>query len=336
MRWKVWALSLAAAALAGAARAETKSFGDWTVVCDNVRNCSAFGFSPEAAEDTAYLKLERGSAASATPALAVALYTPPAGNWRLAVDGRDLGEVTPVTEEADDQYPRATLPAETAQATIGAIRDGRVLTVAAGAKSVQISLTGSSAALRWMDAQQKRAGTTSALVARGKGRAPAAPAAPLVRTATVASQAGLPKTLPPSVQHKFADCDADMPQFGQEPLIARLSPGVVLWAAPCSHGAYNVIYALYLGDEAGRNLRPARFPYESGQAAVRDLMNVDFDPKTQTLSNFDKARGLGDCGAFSEWVWDGKAFRLKAQSLMPECRAVPWDDWPTSYVTRSR
>lgn len=40
------AISCAALASSGGASAENASFKDWTVVCDNTRACTAYGFSP--------------------------------------------------------------------------------------------------------------------------------------------------------------------------------------------------------------------------------------------------------------------------------------------------
>lgn len=336
MGWRVWALSAALALTAGASRAESASFGDWTVVCDNVRNCTAFGFSSEAQDDVAYLRVARRAGPGAAPTLALSIYDPPAGVWSLDVDGRAVGAVTPVAEGKDDAYPTARLSPATTRALVAAIRSGHALTVNAGGKAVAVSLAGSSAALRWMDAQQRRAGTAEALAAAGKAKGPgSAPRPPLVRAAAPVSQAGLPAAVPKSVQAQLKDCDDDIGELGFDPTIARLSKGMLLWSVACSRGAYNVVYSLFVSDEAGGGVRPARIPYASGEM-VASLMNVDFDPATQTLSNFDKGRGLGDCGAFTDWVWDGKAFRLSGQTLMPECRGVTGDDWPTSYVTRRR
>ncbi|WP_106311726.1 DUF1176 domain-containing protein [Paraburkholderia sp. BL18I3N2] len=44
----------------------------------------------------------------------------------------------------------------------------------------------------------------------------------------------------------------------------------------------------------------------------------------------------GDCGASTDWAWDGKSFRALKQSAMPRCRSVPSNDWPVTYAAMSR
>ena len=83
----------------------------------------------------------------------------------------------------------------------------------------------------------------------------------------------------------------------------------LFWGVVCSRGAYNVIYSLFLTDEIGGDVKALQVPYADGERTA-ELMNIDFDAETQTLTNFDKGRGLGDCGALTSWVWTGKAFAL--------------------------
>jgi len=341
MKYRVWAATgLAAASLAGAARADTASFKDWTAVCDNVRNCTAFGFSPEspeAVETMGYVKVERGPGRLATPLITLTTYQQERAPWQVAVDGKVVASVTPAPSPDDDQASVELTP-EQGRALLAASRAGQQLTVSAGSGATQISLAGSAAALRWIDDHQKRAGTSTALLATGpkSGAAvPPPPPRPLVRAAGPVSQAGLPRRLPPSVKAELKTCDEDIDTLGIDPIVARLSPGVILWGSVCSRGAYNIIYSFLLSDERGGRVRPAVIPFE-GRETTDSLMNADFDPKSQTLTNFDKGRGLGDCGAETSWVWDGRAFRLTGQTLMPECRGVLAGDWPPSFVTRAR
>jgi hypothetical protein len=52
------------------------------------------------------------------------------------------------------------------------------------------------------------------------------------------------------------------------------------------------------------------------------LVNVAFDPKTGVLSEYNKWRGLGDCGSSTNWVWTGKQFAAVTHDTMPECRGI--------------
>lgn len=89
-------------------------------------------------------------------------------------------------------------------------------------------------------------------------------------------------------------------------------------------------------DAPGKPVRVAEFrlPPElatKARDAIETNINAGFDEETQTLSMFNKGRGLGDCGSQSEWVWDGQAFRLILYKSMPECHGVPEADWATLY-----
>jgi hypothetical protein len=321
---------------AGGARAETAGFGDWAAVCDNVRACAAFGFSPEGEEGIGWLKLARGGAPAAPPVVSLSAHGSGTTVWTLTIDGRPVAGVGALTarSEADSVYQSVTLAPAEAAALVQAIRNGSSLRLG---RDLSISLTGSAAALRWLDDRQKRAGTASALVAKGPLPAsPAPPAPPLVKAAPPVAQTKLPSRPSAALRQTLKDCEDDIPEGDFPPEVHRLSPGVLLWAVVCSRGAYNLVYELYLTDEAGGQVRPAMLEHAQGAGPTNSLMNIGFDPKTQTLSNFDKARGLGDCGAEGEWLWDGRAFQRKWSTVMPECRGVLLDDWPTDFVSRQR
>jgi hypothetical protein len=321
---------------AASAQAESAGFGDWIVVCDNVRTCSAYGFSPELSEDMAYVRLTRTGQPDAPVVASLSQMGEGAGAWRFEVDGQVVAPRVPFAAGKHEVYRRARLAPADAAALVGALAGGTGLRLFDGHAATPISLKGSSAALRWMDERQKRAGTVSALVARGARPASAVsvpPGPPVIRAAPAVSQAGLPTTLPDALKHPWESCDDDIDSLGFEPEVFRLAPGLLLWQTACSRGAYNVIYDLTLTDERGGSVRAASIPYLGGEA-TGELMNVEFDAGTQTLSNFDKARGLGDCGAFTSWAWTGKAFVLKSSDVMPACRGVPLDDWPTEFVSR--
>lgn len=334
------AISCAALASSGGASAENASFKDWTVVCDNTRACTAYGFSPESQETIAYLKLERGAGAADLPRASLSADTGASGDWRLLADGKPVAGLERVraSAEGDAAYATASLTTGQAAALVQAIRNAQALQIRDGAKSYAISLAGGAAALRWLDDQQKRVGTVTALVARGDKPASAVsapPPVPLVRAAAASSQAGLPKRLPKSLQAQFKDCDDDIAEIDAEPTIARLAPGVMLWGAACSRGAYNVSYKFLLSDEQGRGVRSA-IPEVEDAGEGSALINADFDLKTMTLSAFAKGRGIADCGDASSWVWTGKVFARESSQFMPECRGVPPDDWPTAFRSRAR
>lgn len=336
-----WAVAAVAISLGGGARADSGSFGDWAVVCDNVRVCTAMGFG-ELGEmgSSALLKVSRAAEPEAEATVTLITAGTQAASLRLAVDGTspsDLAAVpaTPMTDDPERRITQLT-PAQT-RALLAVLANGRTLTLMEGQNpAATLSLAGSSAALRFMDDRQKRAGSVTALVARGVRPAsaiPAPPQLPVITAAPTVGQESLPANPSPALQAQLRDCDDDIAELGFAPEVARLGQGRLFWGVVCSRGAYNVIYRLFLTDERGGDVRPLELSYPSGEA-TSELMNISFDPETQTLMNFDKGRGLGDCGAITEWIWTGQGFALAHQVLMPECQGVMSEHWPVGYRSR--
>jgi hypothetical protein len=338
-------LAAALAALAAPAEAqEVKHFKAWTAVCDNLKTCSALGYTEQGTDNDAFIRVTRAAGPAAEPVvrLKTALAEGDDGKaplaWRIGVDGATPAGLEAVAARAgDDDQRRAELTPSQSRALIAALRNGSMLSLKGGKVQIDIGLSGSSAALLWIDDRQGRVGTVTAMAARGARPAsavPAAPPAPVIRPAPAVSQAGLPSKPPKAIlaSPQRKDCDSDT-ALSQDPLVARLGPGQVLWGAPCSAGAYNLLSILFVADEAGKAAREITAPdaQAADPNADDELMNIDYDAKTRTLTSFSKARGLGDCGSQASWVWDGKAFRLLDETVMPDCEGVTLDDWPSLY-----
>jgi hypothetical protein len=345
---KTWLLAAAAAlVLTGAAHAAgEKAIKDWAAVCSNLGDCTAFGFSAEGDEAGAYLMIQRQAGPAAQPQATIVYdvgATEPAQTWTLSLDGKPIAGTGPLHAVGGESGARATLTGAAAARLIEALRNGQSLELSAGGKSLEsVSLAGSAAALLWVDDQQGRVGTVTALTKQGP--APAASvhprlSPPLVRAAAPVSQAGLPKHAPPSLIKSDPDCDLD-PDVAKDPndIVARLAPGVVLWGPQCQSAAYNEVNIFFIGDEHAGHLRRVHFPPPPGTPPTGyDLIfNPQFDAKTQTLTSFDKARGVADCGESDAWVWDGKAFELAHQAGLTTCRGASPDDWPPVFVSRSQ
>ena len=336
----------AALAMAGVAQAAgTKTVKDWTAVCSNIGDCTAFGFSGESADTNAFIKIDRQAGPAGEPEIAVVFDsgdTQPAQTWTFSLDGKPIAGIGPVKAAGSEEGARATLTGAAAQHLIDALRNGQNLQLNAGGKSIgEISLAGSAGILLWVDDQQGRVGTVTAL--SKKGPAPAASvhprlAPPLIRPAPPASQAGLPKRAPKSLVKSVADCELDPSNTEPDDTIARLVPGVVLWGPECEMAAYNETSVFFIGDEHAGHLKRVVFPEApgAGQASGDILMNVGFDAPGQTLSSFSKGRGIADCGSTERWVWDGKGFQMAHEEIMTECRRVPPDDWPVLFVSRQK
>jgi hypothetical protein len=340
MKSNIPLLALAAALAlppAMAAADGVNSFKDWTVVCDNLRACQVGGFAVDDSELPAVLRLSRAAAAGAPAKVEIDLLGEVVFEGKapaLAIDGRVVMAARVVTSRDSADF---TVVLDDAQVgpLLGAARNGTLLSIRAGDKEVgQVSLAGMVAALRYVDDQQKRAGTVTAMIAKGPLSAasvPAPPPMPVVHAAPAIAQTGLPSKPPAAVRalSSKVECDVEPGSEG-EPEASRLSADKVLWQIPCGGGAYNFSSLFVIVDKAGR-ANPASLEGADDGLAT----NAGYDPKTRILSSYDKGRGIGDCGGSSQWVWTGEAFVLSEAAVMPVCRGYG-GDWPTVFRAEVR
>ena len=320
------ALVLAAAA-AQPQPGALRTFRDWTVGCDNARACQAVALVPEGEDRDAYLLLvvRREAGPNARPVLTLSTEKNLPGSAALRVDGRPVLRIA-----------RAALlpvPPEFA--------GGRraTLTDAAGRPLASASLAGLSAAFLYMDEQQRRLGTTGALIRRGPrpdGIVPAVP--PLPRVVQPRPTAAAPRALAPAAAARLIGPDNARCDYAGglvRPRVIRLDArhSLALVAHPCGNGAYNIYTSVFVLDQASR-AGPAAFDATTGMdpdgANPNVLVNADWDAGRRRLTSLAKGRGLGDCGVFQEYAWDGRGFRLVRQSQMGECRGS------TDYITTWR
>ena len=292
---------------------ELKTFTDWTVGCDNTLRCTLGSLLPEmGGEDMITLNLSREPGP----------VTAGGGKISLALETSNDVEATkrpPVSFAVDGK--RIALHDTTAlAAAIANAQSLRILDVKGGTLAT-LSLKGAAAALRYIDAQQGRAGSTDAIVAKGPA-ASTAPTPPLPVIAAIAPSGTAAKLTATQVAalRKRATCDLE----GFTPETHALGGGKSLVIFPCSTGAYNLISALFIVD--GTSITPAQLDAPAGFEAtgadtgtpVKSIINGDF--KNGVLTSYAKGRGLGDCGSHQSFVWDAARFRLSEQSDMSECR----------------
>ena len=338
---------------ASPASAQVKQFKDWLAACDNTRTCMALGVRENGIG--AALRLDRTGAADAAATFTILIRADEDMKVTLAFDDAALGGL-PKGEfdaKAGDDMTRIAIPADAAEAFLASLRKGQQIVIARVAPKTpddrvagEISLSGAVAAMLWIDEQQKRLDTTTALIRRGAKPAsavPAPPAAPVVR-AVKPDAALADKTFPKAVLAKgrtICGPDEPTPEPGE---INALSGGLVLYWFTCRQlsGAYNFWSGIMIAPRgAPQAARIVQLPYPPGEAtgtAVerRLLVNAGLDEKTLTISMFSKGRGIGDCGAAGEWAFDGKEFRLTRYQSMPVCGGLVSDDWPVIYRAEVR
>lgn len=332
-----------------------KSFKDWYAACDNLRNCSAYGFDP--ATIGGYLRVERGGAAEAPVRITISVDLTDAADYTLAFDPAlpGLPDRALTGEEGEGNEFRRTLLAESAAAKtlIESLRKAYAIVVTrrpADGKKLdtpvsKISMSGAVAALLWIDDQQKRVDTVTALIKPGPKAAstiPAQPGAPVIVAAKPSKEKAPAKPPARLVAKGRALCGDSDPKSKLEGSYA-LGGGVVLYEFSCpdNSGAYNFQSVYMMGPDGNvQAVKPVLFkwPIKIGDQQNDDgenngLMNAAFDPEKMTLTSFSKGRGIGDCGSEEEWVYDGKTFRLAQVRFMSECNGVALDDWPVLYRT---
>ena len=116
----------------------------------------------------------------------------------------------------------------------------------------------------------------------------------------------------------------------------QLEDNKTVYLLPCYAGAYNVIYRVYVFDkrypsEVKRELF-AGYSDDLGWYGKDSLINADYDPKTKTLSAFEKGRGLGDCGSSPTYQWSKHGWRLMELRSWDKCDGSRQrEKWPVVF-----
>jgi Protein of unknown function (DUF1176) len=361
--FRLSSLLLAAAAWAAGASAEDfKDFRDWYVVCDNLRNCNAYGLQTDD-RSAAWVRIERSGAPAATARITIATDVGENARVALAFDdaalrGLPSGPVTPARN--DDDYGRVVIDASAdVEALVASMRKAQKLLVRridspgddkSDPETSEISLSGAVAALLWIDEQQQRLGTTSAFIRRGDkpvSSIPPPPKAPVVRAAKAPPADAAPRPLPPNEARMLtakarALCDDDKRTALEETYRLARDTSLYGFSCPGNSGAYNYSFVfMIVPDGKPQAARPVKFADPAGagaKTAPEDVLaiNPSFDQSSLTLSTFNKGRGLGDCGEAAEWVFDGQTFQLSLLRVMPHCKGVPRGDWPVYFRADGR
>ncbi|AZI35326.1 hypothetical protein NT2_14_00090 [Caenibius tardaugens NBRC 16725] len=342
------AASFAMPALAAPKPAEVKIFGDWAVACDNGQTCEMTALAHgddvsdtgvDGFDSLADISVKRPGGPAGAVEVWIGFNGFMADNgvpdksslYTLAVDGRRI---------ASGRYGESGITYKGAEAMqiAQALGGGHALTLtdATGKAVARNSLDGSSASMRYMDAQQARAGSVTALVAKGSKPASAVPAAAALPVLSIKGSVGTP-AVPTAAEiekmRKLSGCETD--GDNRAPFTtAALNGGATLVLLSCGAGAYNSNEVPFVinGSGATRRIEYARFDVQGGwgeEDGRPSLVNSFWDEKALTLSSFVKGRGLGDCGGGESWVWDGAMFRLHNALGMSTCRGSM--NWLTTW-----
>ena len=322
--------------------AELKVFSDWIVGCDNGKACHATSLDGNSYDSTDKF----GNVENVTYGdgdVAVSIERAAGGRGPIGVDIFMVSELKGSTRPDPASITIDGKPAPfpftmrdgkmifangADRAVVTALMEGSSLELfdKGGMPAGSASLMGLTAALRYMDEQQGRLGTVTAFVEKGtkpEGAVPRPPALPIVKEPIGSSKPErILSAVPAQKERQFYPCRTPEP-FMQKKEIEyyRLDTALTLALLPafCGTGAYNASVKAILIDERGKIL-PAKFEFPVDAEAPDLLINSWWDRKNRTLSSYQKARGLGDCGERQTYAWDGKQFRLIEAKAMSECR----------------
>jgi len=327
---------------------EIKTFKDWTVGCDNGGVCKAVSLVPD--QSNAFdswegpVTLVRTADQNSVLKVRVLVEAVDIDRYSMKVDG-ELVDTGPIVK---GDYP-IEIVGEDAKKVANAIARGNSLQVLGpgGENLTQVSLAGSSTALRYVDARQKRAGTKTALVAKGRrDYYPPKVGIPHIAVDQWKASERIPDTTEIVELAESSKCKDERFGVVEDQAFAmgeRAGTYRALVLISCGSGAYNFASSAYIGEYqngengAGKwNFSLAKFdspPGWGGEGPTPLLVNADWDGQDQILSSYAKGRGLGDCGNAERYVWDGTMFRLVEASGMTECRGgYEWiTTWRANY-----
>jgi hypothetical protein len=330
---------------------EVAEFGDWSVACDNARDCTAVSVS------RAYVKRIESTDPGdyAMPKLWVKRRAGPKAQVRVFVDATVWGKVDPEPDvttlhiyyECDGDctgraYQLKRLEAgryELAPDQVAAFFGESVKTSKAATRSRNaemhgtLSTSGLTAAMRYIDESQERRGTVTAIYAKGKKPAsavPVEPDRPMVRVVR-----GLEEPVTESYDYtalnlKRAEHCEIFGGTGFDPPTQRfkLANGQALWSAGCGSNPHHEkrIWLIETGQNSFELFKVPR-PEQGRPAELAILPNSDFDPGSGQITSYSG----GMCGWRRRWAWTGTSFEMVDSIEMPSCIDILPNQWLQTY-----
>lgn len=341
-----WALAAALVLAASSTLAETaETVMDWTASCDDAGRCeatTAVGAETEGYVAQHILRVARSAAADAPWTVSISTIAVLADRDRPAeirVDGN-----APITLRPSSDYApygavndffivgRGALGTLFPQMIAGNGLRFTFLDVGAAPHDLDFSLAGLAAALRWIDERQDRPDSPR-LAAAPRDLEPA----PAIDKSLAVARLGVPPRL--MHMHRAASACEDpnsVHMSGFKPVIAPVSATAMLYAIPCTAGADNTGYRLYIvetGEIGGiAPLYFASYSDSHGWSGSDVLFNISYDAGTKQLSSLYKGRGRGDCGNAGVWVWEDYAFAMRSFNFWSRCDGSRRRDrWPSVF-----
>ena len=244
------------------------------------------------------------------------IYDAHRGPAEIMVDGRT------VASGVLDANETMEVPDEATPVVLRALVEGHHLHLSGGDEVSDTTLDGASAAFRYMDAQQGREDTVTALVAKGSRPASAVPTRPIPTIRAVRSMVAPPSLAPALKAELWSRTDCDGPVNQAFVKVYSLASDSTLVLVSCGMGgAYNNSQSPYVVRRGRAIVAPFDAPVGMGErGAPPSITSGDWNPKTAMLSSYERGRALGDCASQEAFVWDGDRFRLVERDELDQCR----------------
>ncbi|WP_298609108.1 DUF1176 domain-containing protein [uncultured Thiothrix sp.] len=319
-----------------------KDFKDWAVACNNLRECSATSFvaPSEVASDPTpvggdlVLTLERGAAVDSLIKLGFLNTSEDEWNEKLvgedisiSIDEQtfDLGKLT--KQQVADL--KVELTHEQATVMLAAAQKSPSLSVLVGNIMNDISLSGLSAVLLYMDEQQQRLDTSTALFKKGtKTFTTIRPDVPTVTPKIPSAETQVTDSKYSEILDTtrklnltaLKTCNEEKATNREElDTVDVLDNQHYLISLNCGGGAYNFNTLFLVAPKNDlKQTKLAKFDQGADDSTV--VGYAEYDNRTGLLNYSSKGRGLGDCGSVGAWAWTGEEFVLVSSNDMADCR----------------
>lgn len=295
---------------------------DWELACDNTGTCRAAGYQTDDNFEqpiSVLLTRKAGQDQVIQGQIQIQNDVPQA---TLFLNGRALQQLR-FNENI------ANLSAASVQKLLVQARQYTVIELRQAKQRWQLSDAGLSAILLKMDSFQKRVGTTSAVLAKGKQSSSKVLVAqpipkisirmqPKYRTAKaqVLTAASADKLYP--ILRQSADRDNCYmlfePEEDQHIRLYSLNQQRTLVEADCWRGAYNMGVAYWVMDKKLQHIH--QFVTDSAS----EFSNGQ-------IFAYQKGRGIGDCFSQIEWAWNGQQFVKSYQFDAGQCKGFAGSAW---------
>ncbi len=293
---------------------------DVTVSCTNSLRCDLSLNNPRVELYSLTLRRDAAPQAPVQLVLGTELRFDPQSTLEIDIDGRRIAAIPASSlSYRAAVYEYLFAGPEEIDALIAAARDGRLLRIEYKARNRSISraefgLGGFLDGLKFMDQAQGRQNLRDALQSRGV-------TLPTVERGSAREILTL-DAIPAAIRDEFADVGNDC---GFEPgrfeeiggFAADIDEGLTLLALPCGPpGVYNQAYRVYA--QQGEAVTPLPLPTfaADGPTFATLAWNLSWDADTATLTGLFRGRGLGDCGKWSRWRYEGNPWETENPGLV--------------------